>query len=591
MVKVAHPAVSGGLNLTYGTGGTYGGFDNFGRIVDQKWQDDTPNTLDRYTYGYDRNSNRLYRRNEVESTLSELYHAENPTAGTEYDGLNRLVEFHRGTLDNDKDGIASDDSGAQLWSLDALGNWSEFKDDATDGGTWDLDQDRTHNKVNEITDLDANWVDPAYDAAGNMIYGPRPGAETSTTEDLVMVWDAWNRLAAVYADDGTSPGEKDDDDTPIAEYRYDGQHRRIAKIVPDPGNQGKFVRTDFYYTASWQLVEERQDDNLASKDTVASTLKYQYVWGLRYIDAPICRDEDTSGDGDCTDAKTDADPGENTGDEHLYYCQDANFNVTALVDDYDGAVVERYMYSPYGQPEVLHGDRDSSGTDTSADEWSARTSNTFENEILYCGYRFDSETGLYHVRRRYYVPPLGRWLSRDPIGYVDGMGLYEYVACRPTVWIDPFGRQGFPDFFGMKERAEREAAANKWGYPGPITNDSALYRRMIAYNRVQCARGLAWLQLMKGVEAHYDAMTAGHRQGARTLEGVSQGASGIPESGPVGLLAEGGSQALDAFADKYYEKMHKARRAQKKACLKYIIPYCCPDVAKKHCAKYMGPGN
>jgi hypothetical protein len=64
--------------------------------------------------------------------------------------------------------------------------------------------------------------------------------------------------------------------------------------VPDAEKPGKFVRTDFYYTASWQLVEERQDDNLASKDTVASTLKYQYVWGLRYIDAPICRDEDTS---------------------------------------------------------------------------------------------------------------------------------------------------------------------------------------------------------------------------------------------------------------------------------------------------------
>jgi RHS repeat-associated protein len=209
--------------------------------------------------------------------------------------------------------------------------------------------------------------------------------------------------------------------------------------VPDPENQGKFVRTDFYYTASWQLVEERQDDNLASKDTVASTLKYQYVWGSRYIDAPICRDEDTSGDGDCTDAKTDADPAQNTGDEHLYYCQDANFNVTALVDDYDGAVVERYMYSPYGQPEVLHGDRDSSGTDTSADEWSERTSNTFENALLYCGYYRDSETGLYHVRHRCLHATLGRWTSRDPVGHADWMNLYEYARSSPCLSTDAFG--------------------------------------------------------------------------------------------------------------------------------------------------------
>jgi hypothetical protein len=343
IVKIAHPAVSGGLNLTYGTGGTYGGFDRLGRIVDQTWEDDASSDIDRYTYAYDRNSNRLYRKNEVESTLSELYHAENPTSGTEYDGLNRLVEFHRGTLDGENDGISGNDGGAQAWTLDALGNWSEFKDDSEDGSAWDLDQNRAHNKANEIDGNSGDpiwpegssggWVDPKYDDAGNMIYGPRPGDETSTTEDLVMVYDAWNRLAAVYADDGTAAGEKDDDDTLIAEYRYDGLNRRIAKIMPDAAHSGKYVRTDYYYSLGWQVVEERRDDDLASKDTVALTLKYQYVWGQRYIDAPICRDEDKGDgaggdpDGDCIDSD----------DEHLYYTQDANFNVTALVDGSDGA--------------------------------------------------------------------------------------------------------------------------------------------------------------------------------------------------------------------------------------------------------------
>jgi RHS repeat-associated protein len=250
-----------------------------------------------------------------------------------------------------------------------------------------------------------------------------------------MVYDAWNRLAAVYTDDGTTAGEKDDDDTLVAEYRYDGRHRRIAKIEPDAAHSGKYVRTDYYYSLGWQVVEERRDDDLASKDTVASTLKYQYVWGIRYVDAPICRDEDKSDgsggdpDGDCIDSD----------DEHLYYTQDANFNVTALVDGSDGDVVERYMYSPYGEVTVLHGDRDSSGADTSASEWSARTSNTFENAILYCGYYHDTETGLYHVRNRYYHPPLGRWLSRDPIGYADGMSLYEYVRSAPLRFADPSG--------------------------------------------------------------------------------------------------------------------------------------------------------
>jgi hypothetical protein len=38
-----------------------------------------------------------------------------------------------------------------------------------------------------------------------------------------------------------------------------------------------------------------------------------------------------------------------------------------------------------------------------------------------------------------YNPKHGRWLQRDPIGYVDGMNLYVYVRCLPTGDQDPTG--------------------------------------------------------------------------------------------------------------------------------------------------------
>jgi hypothetical protein len=67
----------------------------------------------------------------------------------------------------------------------------------------------------------------------------------------------------------------------------------------------------------------------------------------------VCRFRDTDSDG--------------TLDETLYYCQDANMNVTALVAASDGAVVERYMYDPYGKASVRHGVRDAQGNPTT--EW------------------------------------------------------------------------------------------------------------------------------------------------------------------------------------------------------------------------------
>jgi hypothetical protein len=49
----------------------------------------------------------------------------------------------------------------------------------------------------------------------------------------------------------------------------------------------------------------------------------------------------------------------------------------------------------------------------------------------------DLETAIYYFRARYYHAELGRFISRDPIGYVDGMNLYRaYFVLRGK---DPSG--------------------------------------------------------------------------------------------------------------------------------------------------------
>jgi len=62
-----------------------------------------------------------------------------------------------------------------------------------------------------------------------------------------------------------------------------------------------------------------------------------------------------------------------------------------------------------------------------------------DNTLGFAGYQFCHTTGLYAVRFRHYDPGLGRWLQRDPAGYVDGASLYEYVRSMPTQSVDPTG--------------------------------------------------------------------------------------------------------------------------------------------------------
>ena len=59
---------------------------------------------------------------------------------------------------------------------------------------------------------------------------------------------------------------------------------------------------------------------------------------------------------------------------------------------------------------------------------------------LYAAREYDSETGLYYNRARYYDPTAGRFLSEDPLGYAAGdTNLYRYAFNSPTHFTDPSG--------------------------------------------------------------------------------------------------------------------------------------------------------
>jgi RHS repeat-associated protein len=259
-------------------------------------------------------------------------------------------------------------SHTQAWNYDALGNWLTV---TTDGAP----QTRTANAQNQYASISGQATAPMYDNNGNLINDP--------TNGHTYVYDAWNRLVAVK-----------NGSTTLESYTYDALRRRITETT---GSQ-----LDLYYNTAWQVIEEQ-----ASGKTRA-----QYVWCPLLSDTLIERDSNPSG-GVLT--------------LRLYVQQDANGNVTALVDT-SGNVQERYVYDPFGTFTVFDA------------SWHARGGSLFGWRYLFQGLRYDPTSGLYYSRNRDYSPTLGRFLEQDPLGFnAEDSNLYRFVHNDPIDATDPAG--------------------------------------------------------------------------------------------------------------------------------------------------------
>jgi RHS repeat-associated protein len=56
------------------------------------------------------------------------------------------------------------------------------------------------------------------------------------------------------------------------------------------------------------------------------------------------------------------------------------------------------------------------------------------------GQWYQLETSLHYNWHRHYDPTLGRYTQPDPLGFVDGPGVYGYAGGSPHVFVDPTGR-------------------------------------------------------------------------------------------------------------------------------------------------------
>lgn len=364
-------------------GDQYKGLDRFGRVIDQRWVTSGGTDVDRFKYGYDRDSNVLYKQNTLSSSNSELYHANG--AGGGYDLLSRIIDFRRGTLsDANSDGVpdtVSTASRTQGWTLDATGNWSSLNTNGTSVS-------RTHNSQNELTAVGATAM--PFDNNGNM---------TTRDDGENMFYNAWNEVS-----------EEDDQNTGFShsyDYDYDALGRRLGYTMVDNRLD------DMYYSLDWQVIQDESSNDGSPEHLVID----EYVWSAQYIDALVLRSQTPAGE----------------ATEVMWAHHDVSFNTTSIADD-NGAIQERYVYDPYGDVTIKNA------------SWTTRASPQISNynwQYLFQGGRCDFITGNYLFRHRSYNALLGRWLQQDPAGFNDGANLYLANRGNPLAFSDPTGLQGY----------------------------------------------------------------------------------------------------------------------------------------------------
>ena len=309
-----------------------------------------------------------------------------------------------------------------------------------------------------------------YDAAGNQLtkYEVINGLEKGLTS---YTYDALNRLETVtepsgriakytYDQAGNRKTETiiTSDDTTVNTYSYNDQNRltdittKVNNVVTEKinftydnnGNQLTTVvethvdgRLTESKTTSTNIYDER--NQLITSITEDGTQIHNNYNGEGYRTVKEVNGEVTYYlyEADKVILEVDADGNQiarnvygtnllmrSTQGETYYYLYNGHGDVTALITA-DGTIAATYYYDAFGN--ILE------------------STGEANNNILYSGYQYDKETGLYYLNARMYDPKMARFLqedtytgdSNDPLS----LNLYTYCHNNPIIYWDPTGHE------------------------------------------------------------------------------------------------------------------------------------------------------
>lgn len=270
----------------------------------------------------------------------------------------------------------------------ANGNWRRKYDYAE---TSQLEPSQINNRLSNTT-LGSITRNYQYDEHGNT---------TAMSHLSQLDWDAEDQLQSVDLGGGGR-----------AYYLYDTAGRRVRKVIE---RQNGTRQKERIYVGGFEVYKEYAGDG--------ETLKLERQT-LHIVD-----DKERIA---FVETKTLDNEAPLESPTPLIRYQLANhLGSSALELDENAAIISYEEYYPFG------------GTSYQAGRSSTEVS---QKRYRYTGKERDEETGFYYYGARYYAPWLGRWISCDPAGLVDGSNSYRYVKNSPINTTDPTGMWEMPSW-------------------------------------------------------------------------------------------------------------------------------------------------
>ncbi|EIT23129.1 RHS repeat-associated core domain-containing protein, partial [Yersinia pestis] len=367
--------------------------------------------------------------------------------------------------------------------------------------------DSSNHGIQQQEGITARDIRSQFDAAGNQ-QQLQPGQP--------LRWNSRNQLQQV------EPVPRNDGISDSESYLYDGSGRRVAKISLHKTHNAIQTRS-VIYLAGLELRGQHNDNNLTESFQVIT------VGAAGRAQVRVLHWES----GQPVDIVND----------QLRYSFDNHLGSALIELDSDGDIISQEEYYPFGGTAVLA---------------SRNTVEAKYKTVRYSGKERDA-TGLYYYGYRYYQPWLGRWLSADPAGTIDGLNLYRMVRNNPIRWRDNNG---------LLTEEQINMYVNLFSNIG-LKNDDELKSELLKYGLSEEEQNQIYLNMLR-------PMQSGSSSSLFSFPSESSSSSGSTQSVDSGYLSP--VRNYHFFEDIKLATMH--RPYPKKQASSDTITYSAEDLTE-----------